>query len=101
HLDHVYLFPDQAPPDDLVMIDCIEFADRFRYADPIADMAFLTMDLAFHGRRDLARIFADAYFETSGDSEGRTLLPLYAAYRAVVRAKVEGMEVGEKEVAPE
>src|SRR5262249_39302535 len=44
HLDHVYLFPDRAPPDDLVVIDCIEFNERFRFADPVADVAFLVMD---------------------------------------------------------
>src|SRR5262245_11879634 len=31
HLDHVYLFPEKKPPDDLVIIDCIEFSDRFRF----------------------------------------------------------------------
>src|SRR5581483_6098318 len=41
HLDHVYLFPDRIPPEDLVIIDCIEFNERFRYSDPVADMAFL------------------------------------------------------------
>jgi aminoglycoside phosphotransferase family enzyme len=45
HLDHIYLFPDRTPPADLVVIDCIEFNERFRYADPVADMAFLFMDL--------------------------------------------------------
>ncbi len=100
HLDHVYLFPDEAPPNDLVIIDCIEFADRFRFADPIADMAFLVMDLAFHGRRDLARLLTDAYFEASGNEAGRGLLPYYSAYRAVIRAKVEGMKLGKPEIAP-
>jgi predicted kinase len=100
-LDHVYLFPDEAPPNDLLMIDCIEFADRFRFADPVADMAFLLMDLAFHGRRDLARVFTEAYFETSGDAEGRSLTPFYSAYRAVVRAKVEGMALCDKEIDAE
>lgn len=100
HLDHVYLFPEAAPPDDLLMIDCIEFADRFRFADPIADTAFLAMDLKFHGRRDLARVFTDAYIAASGDDSGRALVPFYTAYRAVVRAKVEGMELGEKEIDP-
>jgi aminoglycoside phosphotransferase family enzyme/predicted kinase len=98
HLSHVYLFPDRAPPDDLVVIDCIEFAERFRYADPVADLAFLVMDLAFHGRRDLAAACADAYFVASGDEEGRKLLPFYVAYRAVVRAKVEGMQAADPEV---
>ena len=98
HLDHVYLFPED-PPNDLVIVDCIEFADRFRFADPVADMAFLAMDLTFHGRRDLARIFADAYFEAVGDAEGRRLFAFYMAYRALVRGKVEGIELDEPEVA--
>lgn len=99
HLDHVYLFPEELPPNDLVIVDCIEFADRFRFADPVADMAFLAMDLSFHGRRDLARIFADAYFEVTGDAEGRRLFAFYTAYRALVRGKVEGIELDEPEVA--
>src|SRR5262249_48812105 len=32
HLDHVYLFPERPPPGDLVVIDCIEFNERFRFA---------------------------------------------------------------------
>jgi aminoglycoside phosphotransferase family enzyme/predicted kinase len=101
HLSHVYLFPDRSPPDDLVIIDCIEFAERFRFADPVADLAFLVMDLQFHGRRDLAKACADAYFAAGGDQEGRKLLPFYVAYRAVVRAKVEGMQALEAEVPEE
>jgi aminoglycoside phosphotransferase family enzyme/predicted kinase len=97
-LDHVYLFPERPPPDDVTVIDCIEFADRFRCADPVADMAFLVMDLIAHDRRDLARTFADAYFQAAGDAEGRALLPFYTAYRALVRAKVEGIALGEAEV---
>ena len=93
-LDHVYFFPDRRPPDDLVIVDCIEFDERFRHADPVADMAFLAMDFALHGRTDLGRAFAEAYFRASGDAEGRTLLPFYAAYRAAVRGKVEGMKHG-------
>src|SRR5262245_54884173 len=97
-LDHVYLFPDRPPPGDLVVIDCIEFNERFRYADPVADVAFLVMDLKFHGRGDLAREFADAYVRAANDEGGRALLPFYTAYRACVRAKVEGFELAEKEV---
>ena len=98
HLDHVYLFPERTPPTDLVIIDCIEFNERFRFADPISDMAFLVMDLRFHGRRELTRAFAEEYFLASGDEEGRALLPFYVAYRAAVRGKVEGFELLEKEV---
>lgn len=101
HLDHVYHFPDQPPPDDWVIIDCIEFNERFRHADPIADIAFLVMDLAYHGRRDLAETLVRAYADASGDAEGMRLLPLYSSYRAVVRAKVEGMKALEQEVSEE
>jgi len=97
-LDHVYHFPERADPDDLVIIDCIEFNERFRYADPVADMAFLVMDLLFHGRPDLAAAFADAYFRASGDDAGRALLRFYTAYRAVIRAKVDGIIASESEV---
>jgi uncharacterized protein len=98
HLDHVYFFADQEPPADLVIIDCIEFNERLRVMDPIADMAFPVMDFAYYGRRDLARNFADAYFRASNDQEGRVLLPLYTAYRAAVRGAMEGVLLGENEV---
>jgi aminoglycoside phosphotransferase family enzyme/predicted kinase len=99
HLDHVYLFAENEPPADLVIIDCIEFNERLRFMDPIADMSFPAMDFAFYGRRDLARVFADAYFRVSNDQEGRLLLPLYTAYRATVRGAVEGLLLAEKEVS--
>lgn len=97
-LDHVYLFPDRPPPGDVVIIDCIEFNERFRFADPVADVAFLAMDLGVHGRGDLAGVLTDAWFRAAGDEEGRALLAFYSGYRAVVRAKVEGFAAGEPEV---
>jgi aminoglycoside phosphotransferase family enzyme/predicted kinase len=100
-LSHAYLFPEKPPPDDLLIIDCIEFNERFRYADPVADVAFLYMDLVRVGRRDLAEALATAYFAAAGDGEGRALLPFYTAYRAAVRAKVEGLEAAEAEVPAE
>jgi predicted kinase len=101
HLDHIYYFPDRTPPDDFVVIDCIEFNERFRFADPVADAAFVFMDLLHEGRRDLADAFAEAYFRASGDAVGKDLLPFYAAYRSVVRAKVSGMKAVEPEVPAE
>ncbi|MDB5336380.1 MAG: hypothetical protein JWN70_1999 [Planctomycetaceae bacterium] len=97
-LDHVYFFPECVPPADLSVIDCIEFNDAFRYADPVADIAFLIMDLKFHGDSDLARRLADDYFTESHDEEGRQLLPLYVSYRAAVRAKVATLELAESEI---
>ncbi len=100
HLDHVYLFPDRPDPDRWVIIDCIEFNERFRFADPVSDAAFLVMDLAYGGRRDLAGAFVEAYTAAADDVEGEALFPFYAAYRAVVRAKVDGMAASEPEVPP-
>jgi aminoglycoside phosphotransferase family enzyme/predicted kinase len=97
-LEHVYAFPDARPPDDIVIIDCVEFSERFRRGDPVLDVAFLVMELLFHDREDLARAFADAYFRASGDEEGREVLPFYVAYRSVVRAKVRGIELREREI---
>ncbi|MFI5457156.1 MAG: AAA family ATPase [Isosphaerales bacterium] len=97
-LDHVYWFPERNPPGDWIMVDCIEFDARFRYADPVADVAFLAMELTLLGRGDLAGSFVDAYLRASGDEQGRSLLPFYKAYRAVVRAKVEGMKLAQDEI---
>lgn len=101
HIDHIYYFKDREPPGDLVCVDCIEFNERFRYIDPIADLAFPFMDLIYHGRRDLARLLEETYFECAGSTEGRELLPFYAAYRACVRAKVDGLKLLGKEVPEE
>jgi uncharacterized protein len=97
-LDHIYWFPDRQPPGDWLVVDCIEFEARYRYADPIADIAFLAMDLALAGRADLARGFAEEYLRVAGDALGRELLPFYRAYRAAVRGKVEGMKLAEPEI---
>jgi aminoglycoside phosphotransferase family enzyme/predicted kinase len=99
-LEHIYLFDDE-PPADLVIIDCVEFGERFRLGDPVADVAFTTMELLYWGRGDLARAFADAYFRSLGDEEGKKLLSFYVAYRSLVRAKVRGLELREREIPSE
>jgi uncharacterized protein len=97
-LEHVYVFPDRPSPDDLVIVDCIEFAARYRYADPVSDMAFLAMDLKIRGREDLARRLSASYFAASGDIDGQALVSFYIAYRAAVRGKVHGFKAAEAEV---
>lgn len=97
-LDHVYWLPESAPPDDITIIDCIEFNDAFRYADPVADIAFLAMDLGYRGRQDLADLLTQAYFHHADDPEGKKLLPFYVAYRSAVRAKVDGFQMTEKAI---
>lgn len=96
-VDHVYLLPDGP-----VAIDCIEFADRYRYADPVADVAFLAMDMGVRGHTALARELVEAWFAASGDADGRPLLDFYVAYRSLIRAKVAGLAaaVGDATAGP-
>lgn len=83
-LEHVYL--DDAG--GVLALDCIEFNDRFRYADVAADLAFLAMDLTLHGRADLAEHLLAAYAEAANDHDLYRVVDFYEGYRAFVRAKV-------------
>lgn len=75
------------------VLDCIEFNDRFRYSDTVADIAFLSMDLRNRGRDDLADAFLAAYFDASSDERNPSLLRFYESYRAYVRGKVRSFVV--------
>jgi len=68
--------------------DCIEFSDALRWIDVMCDVAFIHMDLAFHGRPDLAALLLSRYLEVTGDYAGLAVLPYYRVDRALVRAKV-------------
>lgn len=70
------------------ILDCLEFDRRLRIGDVWFDAAFLAMDLEHLGRPDLARQFLDAYAEFSGTTAPASLVHLFIAYRAHVRAKV-------------
>src|SRR5215470_5751941 len=48
------------------VLDCIEFDDRLRWGDVLADVAFLAMDLERLGSPGLAARFLDRYREFSG-----------------------------------
>lgn len=100
-LEHVYLLepgsPGRSPGaaegvDEVVIIDCVEFNERYRWADPVSDVAFLFMDLEFQAEPGLAETFARRYFAASDDPAGVELLPLYATYRDVVRGKVRSFQ---------
>jgi aminoglycoside phosphotransferase family enzyme/predicted kinase len=70
------------------ILDCLEFADRYRYGDVLLDAAFLAMDLERLGHPDAATRFLGWYAEFSGEHHPATLAHHYIAYRAHVRAKV-------------
>jgi hypothetical protein len=82
-LEHVY-FEETG----LKVIDCVEFDERYRVADVCSDVAFLSMDLAAHGRVDLAERFLARYARAAGDYELYGVADFYEGYRACVRGKI-------------
>jgi predicted kinase len=70
------------------VLDCLEFDQRLRVIDVWLDAAFLAMDLERLGAIDLAEAFLAAYGDAAGERPPASLLDLFVAYRAHVRAKV-------------
>jgi aminoglycoside phosphotransferase family enzyme/predicted kinase len=101
-LQHVYLLdtPGEArvPAHEIVVLDGIEFNERFRYSDVAAEVAFLAMELDGLHRPDLSRAFIESYAEATEDDGLRELLPFYQCYRACVRGKVTSFQLDEAEV---
>ena len=71
--------------------DCLEFDRELREIDAWNDVGFLVMDCAVRGRADLAYAFVDGYLDRTADYDGALLLPLFARYRSMVRAKVAAL----------
>lgn len=74
--------------DPISIFDCIEFNQRFRYCDVASDVAFLAMDLDYHGLAELSAYFIGRFCEKSGDAGLATMLNFYKCYRAYVRGKI-------------
>ncbi|WP_043293321.1 bifunctional aminoglycoside phosphotransferase/ATP-binding protein [Burkholderia pseudomallei] len=79
---------------DALMFDCIDFDDALRWIDVINDLSFLLMDLHAHNRAALAHRLLNRWLDETGDFTGLAALPLYVAYRALVRALVATMRAG-------
>jgi aminoglycoside phosphotransferase family enzyme len=92
HMEHICF------TEDLSIIDCIEFNERFRYSDTVADIAFLLMDLEYHGGEDQARDLWSRYKGFSSESEVEALLVFYKVYRAFVRGKVNSFQVDDENI---
>ncbi|MFP4648724.1 MAG: AAA family ATPase [Halorhodospira sp.] len=75
-----------------IVFDGIEFNPGLRWIDTANEVAFTIMDLDFEGARRLRYRFLDRYLERTGDYEALPLIPFYAVYRALVRAKINGLE---------
>ncbi len=85
---------------DVVIFDCIDFRDDFRYMDPAHELAAFVMELRQEGYAEEARAFLRAYLDETGDDALLPLLPVYILHRALVRGKVEALKSGAPAVPP-
>lgn len=85
----------------LSMIDCIEFNDRFRYSDTLADIAFLLMDLEYRGGELLSKRLWEDYAARTDERGSEHLLLFYKVYRAFVRGKVNSFQLDDPGIGPE
>jgi aminoglycoside phosphotransferase family enzyme/predicted kinase len=90
HAEHVCFAAD-----GIQVFDCIEFNAELRCCDLASEVAFLLMDLAVRGGESLISSFLTPYLESLRDAEFTRLLPYYQSYRALVRAKVNGLRLGQ------
>lgn len=79
----------------VVLFDCIEFNESFRWIDVMSEIAFTVMDLGDRGRKDLAARFLNKYLGHTGDYAGLEVLRYYLVYRATVRAKVAAIRLAQ------
>lgn len=96
HMEHICFEEDR-----ISIFDCIEFNDRFRYADQLADISFLLMDLEYHGGHGQARSFWKYYKEEASEANVEQLLTFYKVYRAFVRGKVNSFQLDDPNISPE
>ena len=114
HLEHICIIDSGArldeangpsnnnyTPDDIIIFDCIEFNERFRYEDVASEVAFLAMDLDYNGYADYADTFVSAYIGHSDDREIGSLQNFYKCYYAYVRGKVISFRLGESSITRE
>ncbi len=90
HLRNIALWQDK-----VIAFDCIEFDPALRWIDTLNEIAFLIMDLDAHAASGLGWYVLNRYLEQTGEYAGLDLLPFYRVYRAMVRAKVAAIELGQ------
>ena len=95
HMEHICL------TENLPIFDCIEFNSRFRYTDTIADIAFLLMDLEYHGGTSLSEKLWYFYKEMVNEQGVNSLVTFYKIYRAIVRGKVNSFQLDDEKIGKE
>lgn len=93
HLMHILAY------DPIMLCDCIEFNDRFRYGDTASDLGFLLMDLAFNGFPAYGERIREIYRQAAHDDELDGVLDFYQSYRAFVRGKVTSFALDDPEIS--
>jgi len=94
HLGNMVLLEGRVVP-----FDCIEFNDGLRWIDVASEVAFTWVDLIDHGRPGLACWLLNEWLTWSGDFGALAVMRFYAAYRAVVRAKIAALRGDATEAA--
>ena len=89
HSRNIFLLPEP------VIFDCIEFNPHFRQVDVLNELAFLCMDLDFHGARHLEEPLLQTYLRENpciSDDADWAIFSYYKWYRANVRLKVNALK---------
>ena len=92
HTEHIVFL------EEVMLVDCIEFNDRFRYSDIVSDLAFLLMDLDYLGFPGLSDKLHLHYSRDCDQDFVAGLYGFYKSYRAFVRGKVNSFALGEAEI---
>jgi predicted kinase len=90
HLGNMALVDQQ-----IAIFDGIEFNDAFRWIDVANEIAFFVMDLESRNAGGLANRALNAWVEKTGDHQALCLMRFYQTYRAMVRAKVASIRLGQ------
>jgi aminoglycoside phosphotransferase family enzyme/predicted kinase len=90
HLDNLVVHQGQ-----VLGFDCLEFNPSLRWIDVLSDVAFLAMDLQQRGETVLAGRVLNRWLITCGDYGALNLWAWYRTYRALVRAKVLALRMGQ------
>jgi uncharacterized protein len=74
--------------DGISIFDSLEFNAELRQVDPFDEIAFLGLECAQLGAPEIGSQLAEAVAERLGVCVPERLIPLYAAWRAVLRARL-------------
>lgn len=96
HLNNIALIDGE-----VTFFDGIEFNDQLRWIDTQSELAYPLMDLEDKGYSANANRLLNRYLEYSGDYQGLAVLQFYKVYRALVRAKVNGLRLAQDHLSAE